>query len=78
MIYGTSHFYDNQSAIDYYKPYEDNPKQSVKQKLTSGEIHIGKPVAKPNQEIFLDHREMRYFIMEHITKHTKLPNKTRL
>jgi hypothetical protein len=69
MIYGTSHFESFVAARRYYHYYDPSltPEQLhewVSNKVTSGEIHIGKPELKPNQKLKLDRSEGRYFIVE--------------
>ena len=63
MIYGTSHFASKLDAYVYYKPYGyDDVRTAVDRKLAEGEIHIGKPEAKPGERVLLNVQEGRYFI----------------
>ncbi|OYV38946.1 MAG: hypothetical protein B7Z80_08705 [Rhodospirillales bacterium 20-64-7] len=65
MKWGTSHFESKDAAISYYRPYGySNTAQAVERKLADGEIHIGKPEAKPGQTVTLNREEGRYFIEE--------------
>ena len=63
MIHGTPYFESRLDALEYYKPYGyENLREAVADKLASGEIHIGKPKAKPGERVFLNVQEGRYFI----------------
>jgi hypothetical protein len=56
---GTAHFISLGAAIRYYRPYGFD-KADVARKVAEGEIYIGKPETKPNEEIFT--RDGRYHI----------------
>jgi hypothetical protein len=60
-IIGTPYFVSKLSAIRYYREYRyDNTEQTVERKLAEGEIYIGRPEIKANEELFV--REGRYHI----------------
>jgi hypothetical protein len=67
MITGTSYFPSKAHAESYYTPYyagfsDFNFNKIIKEKIQSGEIHIGKPPIKPGQTLFI--QDNRYFIQE--------------
>tara|TARA_B100000809_G_scaffold254265_1_gene291255 strand:+ start:624 stop:833 length:210 start_codon:yes stop_codon:yes gene_type:complete len=58
---GTSHFYNLDAAVTYYKPYGfDAPE--VRRKLADGEIHIGPPPAAEGETVQLRLPEFRYVL----------------
>ena len=61
--WGTSHFVSYEKAVAYYSGY-NNTQRAVDRKLLEGEIHIGRPAAKPGEKIVLDKAEGRYWIEE--------------
>lgn len=61
MIIGTNHFNSRFSAYDYYAEYGYS-RQDVDHKISSGEIHTGKPVVKEGESLILNNKEGRYFI----------------
>jgi len=61
MITGTSNFYDKEGAVFYYRAYGFS-ESDVKGKIARGEICIGRPIAKDGERVFLNTKEMRYFI----------------
>ena len=64
-IFGTSHFVSKQAAIRYYRPYGyTEVSRVVEQKIADGEIHIGAPALKSNQNCYVNADEGRYFIEE--------------
>ena len=63
MHYGTSHFYSFLDAYLYFKEYGCN-RREVQNKINEGSIHIGQPKVKPDQQLYLNTKEMRYFIIE--------------
>lgn len=66
-IIGTSYFPTVDAAISYYWDQEGghaNAKEAVLTKLREKSIHIGKPPIKPGQEVKLNLKEGRYYIVE--------------
>jgi hypothetical protein len=66
-ITGTSYFPSPAHAESYYTPYwkglsDFDFNKIIKEKIRSGEIHIGKPALKPGQTLFI--QDNRYFIQE--------------
>jgi hypothetical protein len=60
-IVGTSHFVSRKAAIRYYRDYHyPNTEAAVDRKLADGEISLGKPETKPDEDLFV--REGRYHI----------------
>lgn len=78
MRIGTSHFSSFEEAVKYYRPYFGEPfikgrrritptkdattRQAVRQKIEAGEIHIGQPPHKADEQVILNHEEGRYFL----------------
>jgi hypothetical protein len=63
---GTSHFATISHAVTYYQRqgmWHKESRDTVKTKLNQGEIHIGKPEAKPGERVTLD-SDGRYWIEE--------------
>jgi hypothetical protein len=60
--YGTSHFVSEKAAFEYFLPYGYDA-QAVKGKITSGDIHIGKPEYKPYIRYTVD-TDGRYIAIE--------------
>lgn len=60
---GTPYFISFNAACNYYKSYGDTP-DTVKRKISNGEIHIGKPPLKPGQSLEIIPDENRYMIIE--------------
>lgn len=61
MIIGTNHFDSKWSAYAYYAEYGYS-RQYVDQKISSGEIRIGKPILKDGETLYMNGKEGRFFI----------------
>ena len=61
MITGTNHFYDKYASYNYFRAYGNSQKE-VDEKLARGEIKTGYPPIKEGERVFLDTKEMRYFV----------------
>jgi hypothetical protein len=57
---GTAHFVSREAANRYYSEEYGFNKFDVARKLVGGEIYIGKPETKANEELFV--RDGRYHI----------------
>lgn len=66
MITGTSYFPNTNAAAMYYRTQlqttYDEAVKIVSEKIQNSEIHIGKPVLRAGQKLFV--RDNRYFIEE--------------
>jgi hypothetical protein len=56
---GTAHFVSKAAAVRYYREYGFSA-ADVERKLADGEIGIGMPSTKPDEELFV--REGRYHL----------------
>jgi len=61
LTFGTPYFLDKKSINKYYRPYGFD-KKAIEQKLSSGEIHIGKPPLTSGDVLKINKEEGRYFI----------------
>ena len=61
-MFGTNNFVSIQSACKYYREYGINA-NTVREKIQSGEIIIGKPECKSDAEIVLIDNETRYGVI---------------
>ena len=67
MIIGTCYFKNKQGAINYYKEYSyTDVKKAVNEKLKRGEIHIGKPIIRNTEYLWLHPKEKRYFRIDKV------------
>jgi hypothetical protein len=60
MIFGTCHFKNHAAAHRYYRAYGISSAE-VYHKINFGEIKIGPPARRHDEEVFLNEKEGRYF-----------------
>jgi len=60
MIFGTCHFSSHAAAHRYYRAYGVSTAE-VYHKINFGEIKIGPPARRHDEEVFLNEKEGRYF-----------------
>lgn len=63
MMIGTSHFVSEDAARRYYDR-QGIDARGVREKLLSGEIHIGPPQVEPGQVARIRLDEMRYYLCD--------------
>lgn len=67
MTIGTSYFVSFKTAVMYYRPYGDGPRD-VQRKLDEELIHLGKPEIKAGQKLLVIDGGTRYAIEETAAK----------
>lgn len=63
MTTGTAYFTSLQAAYRYYRPYGHNH-AAVDQKITDGEIHVGRPATKDGERLTIIDGGTRWAIVE--------------